>query len=369
MLHCFALIGLAASHVPAATTGTAPVTQSAPATQPAPAGACHALLVGGLPGTPVHARQYRDWIKRFHAYLVNTAKVPAANVVVLSGDKDFKDPIVRGLATAESVRQAIAEVAKTAAPQDQFVLVMVGLGVGSEKVPLFVLPGPDISAEELKESLAAVGAGNQVVLNFTSAAGDCVKFLARKGRVVVSANMPGQDVPPVYAEFFLRGLESSRADGEAAPEGGAKDGTVTVLEAYNWSAYQTALWIARQRKTGENVWRVDGRESVEIFRKLYVTAGDEPGSRKLSPDSDAGKDDAVVPLKIKGKEDTAAAKMGRRVVTEHAGLEDCGEEAPVSALGDEEKDYAPLSGFKKGEPGNLARRVLLGRAQLLPPER
>lgn len=340
-----------------------------PAGAAAPGGtappACRALLLGGMPPTPVHARHYRDWLGRFHRHLTRRAKVPAANITVLSGDKAFKGAIVTGPATAETVRQTLARLAKVVGPRDQFILFLVGLGVTSERVPTFVLPGVDVNARELADALASIRAGNQVVLNFSASSGDSAPILSRVGRVVVSANMPRENVPPVYAEFFLRGLESARADGEGAPKAGKKDGTITVLEAYNWAAFQTAQWIARQHRAGPNLWRLNGRESVEIFRKLYVSSSDERGSRRLHPGSDAAGPDETVRLKMQGNEDEIA-KSRRRVISEHAGLEDCGAEEPVSALGDETKDYVPLSGVGEAEPGSLARRVVLGSPALLP---
>ena len=343
--------------LPAATAQAAP--------KPPP-GACHALLLGGMPGTAIHARHYRDWLKRFRRYLVRTAGVPAGNVVVLSGDKAFKDPIVNGLATAKTIGKSLADKAKTVRPGDQFILFMVGLGVTTEKPPTFVIPGPDVSAGELADGLAEIRATNQVVLNFSAGSGDSVPAMSQAARVVVAANMPTETNPPVYAELFLRGLESKRADGEGAPEAGKADGVITVLEAYNWAAHQTAQWIARQTKSGEDLWRVDGAESVEIFRKLYVSTSGESGSRKLDPASDAGAPDRTVKLKMRGEGDMEIAESRRRMIGEHAGLEDCGAGEPVSALGDEKKDYVPLRGVREGEPGCLARRVVLGSAALLP---
>jgi len=328
---------------------------------PAP-GKCYAVILGAMPGEEVYARHYRDWIKRFHAYMVQSAGVPAANVVVLSGDKDFKDPIVAGLATIESVRKAMAEMTAKVKPEDQFILCLVGHGVVTEKTPTLVLPGPDIDAQELADDMAAMAARNQVVLNFSSASGTAMPVFARKDRVVVAATGPMEGNEPVFPEFFLRGLESKRADGEGAPAAGAKDGRVTVLEAFNWAAREAALWIVRIRKAGV-AWKVDGKESVEVFEKLYRDPPGTAGTQKLASGSDRSAPDAPVTIKPPGGK-IDSTWVGRRVLSEHAVLEDCGEKNGVSAIGD--KGYEPLSGARPGEPGSLARRVCIGSADLLP---
>jgi hypothetical protein len=53
---------------------------------------------------------------------------------------------------------------------------------------------------------------------------------------------------------------------------------------------------------------------------------------------------------------------GRRLVLEHAMLEDLGEDRGVCAFTD--KGYTPVSGAKDDEQGALARRVVLGKAGL-----
>lgn len=314
-----------------------------------------------MPGPAVYARRYADWLKRFHSYLTQTAKVPAANVAVLSGDEAFADPIVAGRATRDAIRQSIAGIARKAAPEDQFVLILIGHGTVAETLPSIVLPGQDINAQDLADALAAVRARTQVILNFTSSAGDSVRFLARAGRVTLAATSPTEVSESVLAEFFLRGLESKRADGEGAPAAGLLDGTLTLLEAANWASYQAAMWTGRMKSTQAG-WKVDGKESVEIFQKLYGGPEGEPGTRKLSPASDATAADEPVPLRPRGGLDDFW--LGRRIVAEHAVLEDCGQERGVSPLGGD--GYKPLSGLKEGEPGALARRVVLGRPGLLP---
>jgi len=303
-------------------------------------GTCHVIIVQGMPGAPVYARRYGDWVKRFRSLFTQ-----AAAVTVLSGDN----------ATAEHVTRELASVAKRVSPADQFVLIIIGHGAVGDMTPTIVLPGPDLNARDLAQALEPIPAQNQVILNFVASSGDFVRFLAKPGRVNIAATSPAEVSEPVCAEFFLRGLESKRADDDS-------NGTITLLEAYHWAADQTALWIVRQ-KTTKAGWLVHGRESVEIFKKLCTGADDEPAARQLSPRSNADADDEVTPFRPPGGKIDHHWR-GRRAITEHAVLEDCGEETGATAL--RGKGFEPLEGKEKGEPGYLARRVVLGQAELLP---
>jgi hypothetical protein len=56
--------------------------------------------------------------------------------------------------------------------------------------------------------------------------------------------------------------------------------------------------------------------------------------------------------------------LTRRVLSEHALLEDVGAAQGTCALGND--GYAPLAGTKAGDPGALARRTVIGKPELLP---
>jgi len=330
-------------------------------------GRVHALIVKGLAGSPLYERRFADWSRRFREYLASSARDSAGQVVALP---QGPEP-----ATLESTSAALERLAASASEDDQVVVVLIGHGLPVGERPRFVLEGPDLDAQTLARLLAPVRARNQVVLNMSASSGAFVRHLAKAGRVNVAANSPGEGNEPVFAEFFLRGLEGSRADGWAAPEAGAKDGVVTLLEAYNWAAWGTAQWISRQSRTESGEWRVDGRESVEVFERLC--AGEETwlGVRRLSSASDRLSPDRPVPIMPEGyiTEDWAF----RRVLSERAVLEDCGRDSGASALvswlpaaegpgSPDRSGYRPLAGSALGEPGHLARRVVLGRASLLP---
>lgn len=325
---------------------------------PEPAvGQCYAVIIGGLPGTEVHARRYKDWMERFHVYLSGKMKVPLGNITVLSGSKDFMKSFVSGESTRETIMKALKETSKKLKEEDQFVLILFGHGVLTEKPPTLVLRGQDLSAADLAGVLNEMAARNQVVLNLSASSGSSLPFLARNGRVNISATSLNEGNEPILAEFFLRGLESGRADGKDGPG----DGTITVLEIYNWAVDQVSQWIMRVSFQGET-WVVNGRESVEIFEKLYSGADGAPGVRKLSPQSNRNIEDERVLLKPEGGL-VDGSWSGKRLIGEHALLEDCGEETAVGALG--AAGYVPVTAGKSGEPGHLAGRTVIGMPELL----
>jgi len=326
----------------------APVVPTPPA-PPANQGQTYALLIGGLPGQEPYGRWYSDWTTRLQAYLTKTAHVPADHIISLSG----KD------ATFEAVTAAFAKLGQSAKPQDQFIFFIAGHGEMGSGVPTLTLPGPDPTAPQVAALLNAFPAKNQVVLNFSASSGDFLKALSAPSRVTIAATSPTELEEPVYAEFFLRGLESKRADAD-------KNGTITMLEAYNWAATQTALWIARWQQTSDpkeldfTTWKGDGKETVEIFEKLYAGVP----SRKLDPKSDRTAADAAVALEPPGGQVTPEWVM-RRAIDEHALLEDCGQGIGVSVIAD--KGIQPILGQKPGDPGYLAGHTVLGQSGSLTP--
>jgi len=331
-----------------------------PAAEPSAAGACHALIAVGLPGTPVHARRFADWAGRFHAWFTAKAGLPTANVTLLgTAPVGAAAPVP---ATAEAILGEVRRLATAVRPEDQFVLVLLGHGSVVDGPPKFLLTGPDLPVADLAVALEPLRAGNQVVLMLTSASGDAVSALAHAGRATIAATSPGETAEPVFAEFFLRGLEEGTADG-AGGAAGTVDGTVTLLEAFHHAALETPRWIRRVWRDGENdEWLVSGRASVALFQALCEAPPGSAGGRRLSPRSRADVPDPEVPLATPAKE--LATFAGVRVVSEHAVLEDAGTAIGAAAL--QGGQFRPLAGTAPGEPGARARRIVLGRATVLP---
>jgi len=317
-----------------------------PVPPPSP-GQTFALLVGGMAGQEPYNQWYNDWEDRFQKYLVNTAGVPAANVTVLSGNK----------ATAESIILALEKLSRQVKPQDQFILFIVGHGELNSGNPTLMLPGPDLSVDKLSAALDSIPSKDQVILNLSASSGDFLKHIVSPVRVNITATSPTELNEPVFAEFFLRGLESKRANPDK------NGGDINLLQAYNWAAQQTALWIVRWQQTGPDkitdssdptTWKANGKETIEIFEKLYAKVP----TRKLDPSSNRNAEDAALEL-VPPNGDVTGDWAGRRVVDEHALLEDCGQEIGVSMITD--KGFQPILGAKPGDPGYAAGHTVLGK--------
>jgi hypothetical protein len=311
----FSLILLAAAAAPAATT--------------------YAVLVGGI-GEEPYTRWTNDWLGRFRSYLTKQAGVPAAQITLLSGD----------VATSDAITKTIRDLAGRMQPADQFILILSGHGEIAGQLPTLAVRGPDLTAPQLGEALKSVPAKSQIVLNFSATSGDFLKHLAAPNRVNIAAVSPTEIKQPVFAEFFLRGLESGRA--------GTDPKKISLLQAFNWAAQQTPLWIARWELTEAGKWKANGRETVEIFKKLYAGVP----NRTLDPASDAKAEDAPVQLQPPNGEVTKEW-ANRRVIDEHAILEDNGLEVGVSVFGD--AGYQPILGAQEKDPGFLAGKTVLGR--------
>ncbi len=326
------------------------------------AGEARALLVSGLPGSDLFAERQQDWLGRFQSYL---KKQGVKDITVLNGAKKES--------TLKALDQQLQKLAERIKADDQFILIVLGHGSLVDTKSKLILPGPDLTPELLAARLSAITAANQVVLNLSGAGGDFLMQTAAVGRVNITANAPSETSDPIYAEFFLRALESGRADGS----GGKKDGKITLLEAYSWAAYQTAQFVARQKgkiqMDGSFEWEVVGKDTVKTFKKLYDGKAGRTGARILAASSQPGVDDPIVKFGTPPPGATKKADFNkdywnwRRVPMEHALLEDTGEETGVYGIHPTEdgKGFVAMTAETPEDPGFLAGRVILGKTELL----
>ena len=358
-----------AAHAPAAAPAA-----PAPASAPAAAPTTRAVIVVGLGGSAQYSRLLLDWAGRFHAVLTGRCGLKAQNVVVLTeSDAPTASP-PRRKSTRENVVAALGDAAKRLGPHDQFVLFLAGHGQVNEEQGKLCLPGPDLKAAELGDLIDAMPTRQIVLVNAASGGADFLKSLLRPGRVIVTAaGYETEGTQCYFAEFFLRGLETGRADRNG-------DKAVDMLEAYAYAARETVNFYHRQYLVpkpdlGKDVkpdpakiyWLVRGKETRALWRKLYAGTDNLP-ARPPKQRDDTGKLVDDLPADLDAEPD-AEPKFGRydkhwhhrRLLAEHARLDDNGSAKDALFLWKPYKFEPVPADLQPGQTGYVAARTVLGR--------
>jgi hypothetical protein len=315
-----------------------------------------ALIISGLSGDPkgAYARNMRDWKNRFVALIKKQGGVPDENFRVLTETPDAQAVPLEEKSTRENVRKALDQAGTLMNEHDQFILVMLGHGTVTEPTGKLCLPGPDLTATELARALDGLPTQHIAIINCASGGAEFLRKYSKSGRVVISAaGVPGQGQQTYFAEFFLLAHETGKGDADG-------DGHVSMLEAFNWAAGECVNWYHRQYKDGKAsgrrngreilTFRVEGKESRRIFRKLYAGT-----NIRLAPSGNPDAPDT--------EPDTAGRESpweDRRETNELASLEDRGEE--TGALHWVGNKHVILEG-RRGEQGAVAARTVLGKPE------
>jgi hypothetical protein len=213
------------------------------------AAASRHIAVAGLGGEP-------DYEKRFTALAQEARKY--AHAEILAGPAASKDALLK----------ALARVAEAATDEDDTSLLLIGHGTWDGAQYKFNLPGPDISAEELKTALDRIK-GRQLVVLAATASGAAIPVLRREGRVVVTATRSGTEKNAVvFSRYWVEALRDAAADTD-------KNGTVSALEAFRYASRRTADYYSSQNR-------------LATEHPLLEDTGKGEGVRQPGPESGAG---------------------------------------------------------------------------------
>jgi len=185
-------------------------------------GAERVLVVGGLGGEP-------DYEQRFQSLAREAAKLAGGEALV--GPQAEKN----------AIRAAIARLSADLGEDDTFALVLIGHGTWDGLAYNFNVPGPDISAEELRAWLDPIRA-RQVVVLATSASGAALKALAHPRRAVFAATRSGMEKNAVvFPRYWVEALRDPSADTD-------KNEAVSAAEAFRYAAQKTAAFYEAQKR-------------------------------------------------------------------------------------------------------------------------
>lgn len=188
-----------------------------------PGGAAERMLVvGGLGGEP-------EYEQRFQALAREAAKLAGGEA--LSGPQ----------ATKAALQARIAQLGADLTAEDSFTLVLIGHGTWDGEHYRFNIPGPDVTAEELRGWLDALPC-RQVVVLATSSSGAALKLLAGPRRAVFAATRSGNEKNAVvFPRYWVVALRDPASDTD-------KNESVSALEAFRYASQKTAAFFETQKR-------------------------------------------------------------------------------------------------------------------------
>jgi len=175
---------------------------------PALAGDRYALIVTGASGGAPYAARYDQWRARLATALIDHLGFRPDHVRVLGETAQAGV----ALASAGSVRAALASFAQQATREDVMLVVLIGHGTFDGVAAKFNLVGPDLDASQWAAMLQPVR-GQVIVVNTTSASFPFLDTLSRRGRVVITAtDTRAARYDTVFPEYFVKAIEQAAVD-------------------------------------------------------------------------------------------------------------------------------------------------------------
>jgi hypothetical protein len=214
------------------------------------------VTVAGLGGEP-------DYEQRFTANATDLDKIfktaTGAHVYTLTGKQSTKAKLT----------EVMAEVARDAKPEDDFVLTLIGHGSFDGFEYKFNLVGPDVSAAELVAQCDKVAAKRQLIVDTTSASGGAIPALERPGRAVIVATKSGTEKnATVFARYWVEALQDPLADTD-------KSDSISALEAFAYADRKTAEFYTSQKRLATEHPEFEDTGKGDAVRSLAAATGRE----------------------------------------------------------------------------------------------
>lgn len=190
------------------------------------------LTLVGHPGEDDYKVRFQGWAKQIESALSASPEKPMVKTIGAA----------TGGATLAELEAAITEAARTARPEDPFVLILIGHGTFDGIDYKFNLKGPDVRSAQLAVMLDRIPSTRQLVVNTTSASGGGMPALVKPQRVVIAATRTGtQKNATVFARYFADAFTDAAADTD-------KNETVTALEAFAYASRRTKEYYDQEKR-------------------------------------------------------------------------------------------------------------------------
>ena len=192
----------------------------------------HLLIIGGIGGTDAYRELFADRSARLYESAIK-AGVDKNNIILLSETPVPDTALPHRISDKPTILQALREIRARAQIDDRVFVILIGHGNPRGDDAAFNLPGPDISARELAEALAALADQQVVIVNTASASGPFINALSGKNRVVITATSSGREYhATLFGDHFVNAFAEAGADTD-------KDERVSMLEAFAFARRET----------------------------------------------------------------------------------------------------------------------------------
>lgn len=227
-------------------------------------GVRYGLVIAGLGGERKYVEQHLAWARGFYEVLKTEHGYPEDRLFLLVEDPDAAGGPPAVKSSLEEIRTALAELARLVRPGDDLFVLLIGHGSATGTGPRLNIPGPDLTADALRDALDEIDARYTVVVNGASSSAPFIDALSGPGRVIVTATKSGAErLSTVFPEHLLDALKAQAGDLD-------KDGRVSVLESFVYARNKTAEWY-------------DGQGLLATEHALLDDNGDGRGTREPGP--------------------------------------------------------------------------------------
>ena len=209
-----------------------------------------ALILGGVPGSPLHETRFAEWIDATRTAMVETFGFAENNVVVLQNRE----------ARADDIRNAFRSFSERLTSDDTFFLFFIGHGSFDGTEYKFNTMGPDLTAADYSDMLASIDAGRSVIVNATNSSGAAIESFAGENRVVVTATRTGTERnDTIFYDHFLQALGDSASDED-------KNERLSVWEVFRYATLGVERFYEEQNRLATEHPQIsdNGREKTGV---------------------------------------------------------------------------------------------------------
>jgi hypothetical protein len=205
------------------------------------------LIVRGLSGESQYEEIFTGQLKALQAAAEQVA-ARKADVQVLDGEA----------ATLAGIQAQFERLRTGLRQSDRLHLVLLGHGSYDGSEYKFNIPGPDLTATELKRLLDELPQGEQLVMVLTSASGAVLEPLAAERRVLITATKSGLERnAPVFARFWIEGLGDELADVD-------KNSMLSARELFDYTSTRVAAHFTEEGYLATEHARLAGEAADRI---------------------------------------------------------------------------------------------------------